>query len=126
MMLTNSRFTRPRPRSNVRRLSRTRWTPSVLRSRLLVRDVLSARPRRPTPLLVRRRPQRQRRPKLFHEHNVGGTEKLHMHHAVLGLKSYATPATETIYRGIALATHSCTVSAAVMGTLAVTLEAMRT
>jgi len=61
--LTLPRFTRRRPRSNVRRLSRTRWTRDAPRSRLPVRGESNERQPRRTLLLVRRRPPRSRRRK---------------------------------------------------------------
>lgn len=58
--LMKKRSTRPRPRSNVKRSSRTRWTPSVRRPRLLARgDRRESRPRGRL-WLARRRKRRPR------------------------------------------------------------------
>lgn len=54
-MLTPLRSTRLRPRSNVRRLSRMKWTPNAPRSRLPVSEESNERLPSKTPLLVRRR-----------------------------------------------------------------------
>merc|ERR1712000_419353 len=60
-VLWSNIFTKPRPRSNVRESSRKKWTPSVRRPRLLVRDDKRESRAREMLLPVRRRPKRRSR-----------------------------------------------------------------
>lgn len=77
-------------------------------------------------LLVRRRPQRPRRPKLLNDRVIGETDESFMHQAATRLKSYAQSAMGMINCGAASATCSCTVSATALGTLAIASLIMRT
>lgn len=71
-MLITPRSTRPRLRSNVRRLSRKKWTPNVPRSRLPVSEESRERPPSRTPSPVKRRQlKRHLKEEATHDWGVG-------------------------------------------------------